>query len=195
MAQVVTIDTSMGPISFELYANEAPRTCKNFEELCGRGYYNGTLFHRVIKNFMVQGGDPTGTGKGGQSIYGSKFEDEITPTLKHTGAGILSMANAGPNTNGSQFFVTLAPTPWLDGKHTIFGRVCAGMGVLKKMNNVPTNANDRPLNEVKILRAYKGEAREGGGHNMLEGFGGFKTNAQRAAGGRSGGSSIMDMVR
>ena len=93
----------------------------NFLELANRGYYNNVTFHRIIKDFMIQGGDPTGTGRGGKSIYGDKFEDEITKQLKHTGAGILSMANSGPNTNGSQFFVTLAPTPWLDGKHTIFG--------------------------------------------------------------------------
>merc|ERR1712216_537873 len=107
----------MGSFTFELYINEAPRACRNFEQLCARKYYDGTIFHRVIKGFMAQGGDPTGTGKGGQSIYGGKFQDEISPTLKHCGAGILSMANAGPNTNGSQFFVTLALTPWLDGKH------------------------------------------------------------------------------
>ena len=93
----------------------------NFLELANRGYYNGVTFHRIIKDFMIQGGDPTGTGRGGKSIYGDKFEDEITKQLKHTGAGILSMANSGPNTNGSQFFITLAPTPWLDGKHTVFG--------------------------------------------------------------------------
>lgn len=102
---------------------------------------------------MVQGGDPTGTGRGGESIYGAKFEDEIKPTLKHTGAGILSMANAGPNTNGSQFFITLAPTPWLDGKHTIFGRVKSGLAVVNRMGLVRTGAGDKPVEEVKILKA------------------------------------------
>jgi peptidyl-prolyl cis-trans isomerase-like 1 len=102
---------------------------------------------------MVQTGDPTGTGRGGSSIYGEKFEDEIHPGLKHTGAGVLSMANSGPNTNGSQFFITLAPTPWLDGKHTIFGRVKSGMDVLKRMQNVETGAEDRPKVEVKIVSA------------------------------------------
>merc|ERR1712086_286822 len=150
------MDTSMGSITFELYVKEAPKTCKNFHELASRGYYNGVVFHRVIKNFMAQSGDPTGTGKGGQSIYGTKFEDEVTRTLKHTGAGILSMANSGPNSNGSQFFVTLAPTPWLDGKHTIFGRVHVGMGVIKRLNSVFTDANDRPVEEVTIFRAYPG---------------------------------------
>lgn len=102
---------------------------------------------------MIQAGDPTGTGKGGESIYGGRFEDEIDRTLHHTGAGILSMANAGANTNGSQFFITLAPTPWLDGKHTIFGRVSGGMGVVKRLGNVQTDAHDRPTTEVRILRA------------------------------------------
>jgi peptidyl-prolyl cis-trans isomerase-like 1 len=102
---------------------------------------------------MLQTGDPTGTGRGGSSIYGEKFEDEIHPALKHTGAGILSMANAGPNTNGSQFFITLAPTPWLDGKHTIFGRVTRGLGVVKRMGLVRTGAEDRPIEEVRIVKA------------------------------------------
>lgn len=102
---------------------------------------------------MLQTGDPTGTGRGGSSIYGEKFEDEISPSLKHTGAGILSMANSGPNTNGSQFFITLAPTPWLDGKHTIFGRVKAGLRVVQRMGLVKTGKEDRPVEEVKIIRA------------------------------------------
>jgi peptidyl-prolyl cis-trans isomerase-like 1 len=101
---------------------------------------------------MIQGGDPTGTGRGGESIFGGKFEDEITNELKHTGAGILSMANAGPNTNGSQFFITLAPTPWLDNKHTIFGRVYSGMKTVQRMGSIPTQ-NDRPTNEIKIISA------------------------------------------
>lgn len=103
---------------------------------------------------MIQTGDPTGTGRGGSSIYGEKFADEISAELKHTGAGILSMANSGPDTNGSQFFITLAPTPWLDGKHTIFGRVTRGLGVLKRMGLVKTGAEDRPVEEVRVLRAY-----------------------------------------
>jgi len=102
---------------------------------------------------MIQGGDPTGTGKGGESIYGGKFNDEINPELKHTGAGIISMANSGPNTNGSQFFITLAPTPWLDGKHTIFGRVKSGMKVVQQIGCAPTNAQDKPIEVIKILRA------------------------------------------
>ena len=101
---------------------------------------------------MLQTGDPTGTGRGGSSIYGEKFEDEIHPSLKHTGAGVLSMANSGPNTNGSQFFITLAPTPWLDGKHTIFGRVKNGMRVVQRIGLVKTDSGDRPMEEVKISK-------------------------------------------
>ena len=102
---------------------------------------------------MIQTGDPTGTGRGGSSIYGEKFEDEISASLKHTGAGVLSMANSGPNTNGSQFFITLAPTPWLDGKHTIFGRVKSGLRIVQRMGLVKTGAEDRPTEQVKILKA------------------------------------------
>ncbi|KAK9380281.1 cyclophilin-like domain-containing protein [Kockiozyma suomiensis] len=153
MSGNVMLETSMGAITIELYYAHAPKTCKNFYELARRGYYNGTIFHRIIPDFMIQGGDPTGTGRGGSSIYGDKFEDEIHPGLKHTGAGILSMANSGPNTNGSQFFITLAPTDWLDGKHTIFGRVSDGMKVVQRMGLVRTAAADRPIEEVKIIRA------------------------------------------
>merc|ERR1712232_429677 len=120
--------TSLGDITIALYRDQTPKTCRNFAQLAETGKYDNVIFHRIIKNFMIQGGDPTGTGRGGESIYGGKFEDEIHPGLKHVGAGILSMANSGPNTNGSQFFITLGPTPWLDGKHTVFGRVSKGMG-------------------------------------------------------------------
>ncbi|KAI0400919.1 cyclophilin type peptidyl-prolyl cis-trans isomerase [Xylaria palmicola] len=153
MATNVALDTSMGTITVELYAAHAPQTCKNFSTLASRGYYDGVAFHRVIPSFMIQGGDPTGTGRGGTSIYGDRFADEISPELRHTGAGVLSMANAGPDTNGSQFFITLAPTPWLDGKHTIFGRVKGGMAVVKRMGMVKTDTDDRPVEEVKIIRA------------------------------------------
>merc|ERR1711871_1568347 len=149
----VELKTSMGTFTVELYHKHAPKTCKNFYELSRRGYYDGTKFHRIIKDFMCQGGDPTATGRGGESIYGGKFEDEITRELKHTGAGILSMANSGPNTNGSQFFITLAPLPWLDGKHTIFGRVSSGMAVIQRMGAVLTDNNDRPEDDVKVLQA------------------------------------------
>lgn len=109
---------------------------------------------------MIQTGDPTGTGRGGSSIYSEKFEDEINPSLRHTGAGILSMANSGPNSNGSQFFITLAPTPWLDGKHAIFGRVKSGMKVIQRMGLVKTNADDRPVDQVKIVSARVAEPAE-----------------------------------
>lgn len=141
-------------MTLELYTAHAPRTVQNFRTLAQRGYYNNVVFHRIIPDFMIQTGDPTGTGRGGQSIYGEKFEDEISPQLKHTGAGVLSMANSGPNTNGSQFFITLAPTPWLDGKHTIFGRVKNGMAIVRRMGLVRTDREDRPLEEVKIVKAY-----------------------------------------
>ncbi|KAJ5595563.1 peptidyl-prolyl cis-trans isomerase-like 1 [Penicillium hispanicum] len=170
MATDVAFDTSMGSFTVELYNAHAPKvgfsphskdaTCKNFVTLAQRDYYNNVVFHRIIPNFMVQTGDPTGTGRGGSSIYGEKFEDEIRDDLKHTGAGILSMANSGPNTNGSQFFVTLAPTPWLDGKHTIFGRVKSGLRVIQRMGLVKTNGEDRPLDEVKIIRARVVEGAE-----------------------------------
>ncbi|ETS77818.1 Peptidyl-prolyl cis-trans isomerase-like 1 [Pestalotiopsis fici W106-1] len=149
----VLLSTSMGDITVELYTTHAPKTCKNFAELARRNYYDGCVVHRIISDFMIQTGDPTGTGRGGASIYGDKFDDEIHAGLRHTGAGVLSMANAGPNTNGSQFFITLAPTPWLDGKHTIFGRVKSGLGVVKRMGMVRTDKEDRPVEEVKILRA------------------------------------------
>ena len=145
VAPEVTLHTSVGPITVELYYEHAPKTCQNFFELAKRGYYANVPFHRVISDFMIQGGDPTGTGRGGVSAFGGKFEDEITRELKHTGAGVLSMANSGPNTNGSQFFITLAPTPWLDGKHTIFGRVSAHMGNVAKLGSVRVDKNDKPV--------------------------------------------------
>ncbi|KAK5985980.1 Peptidyl-prolyl cis-trans isomerase [Trichostrongylus colubriformis] len=153
-APFVMLETSMGKICLELYWDHAPKTCRNFSELARRGYYNGTIFHRIIADFMIQGGDPTGTGRGGASIYGDRFADEISEKLRHTGAGVLSMANAGPNTNGSQFFITLAPTQHLDGKHTIFGRVAAGMKVVQNMGKVDTDNQDRPRAEVRIIKAY-----------------------------------------
>eukprot|EP00953_Heterococcus_sp_UTEX-ZZ885_P000644 869-Heterococcus_DN1.PRE.4 len=149
----VQFDTSMGSFTVELYYKHAPRTCHNMSELARSGYYNNTIFHRIIKGFMAQGGDPTGTGRGGESIYRGKFEDEITRELKHTGAGVVSMANSGPNTNGSQFFITLAPCPFLDGKHTVLGRISSGMPVVQRMGMVAVDNEDRPFQEVKILKA------------------------------------------
>lgn len=149
----VQFDTSIGTFVVELYHRHAPRTCYNMAALADAGYYNGTIFHRVIRDFMVQGGDPTGTGRGGESIYGGKFNDEITRNLKHTGAGVVSMANSGPNTNGSQFFITLKSTPFLDGKHTIFGRIYSGMGVIQRMGMVATDDQDRPMSPIVIHKA------------------------------------------
>ncbi|MDO5308021.1 MAG: peptidylprolyl isomerase [Planctomycetia bacterium] len=125
--KVATIETDRGVIKLELFADKAPKTVANFEKLANSGFYNGITFHRVISDFMIQGGDPTGTGCGGP---GYTFEDEFHPDLRHDGPGVLSMANAGPNTNGSQFFITHVPCPWLDGKHSVFGRVLEGQNVV-----------------------------------------------------------------
>jgi cyclophilin family peptidyl-prolyl cis-trans isomerase len=122
-----TLHTSKGDIIIDLYAKNVPHTVNNFVFLARQGFYNGTIFHRVIADFMAQGGDPTGTGRGGP---GYKFRDEFDPKLRHNMPGVLSMANAGPNTNGSQFFITHVPTPWLDGKHAVFGQVVGGLDVL-----------------------------------------------------------------
>lgn len=133
-----TISTEKGDIVLELFAEKAPKTVNNFVFLAKMGFYDGTIFHRVIENFMAQGGDPTGTGRGGP---GYRFTDEIHHSLKHDQPGVLSMANAGPNTNGSQFFITHVPTPWLDGKHTVFGQVIEGMDVLMA---IPPRDPSRP---------------------------------------------------
>lgn len=145
---VAIIKTNMGTIEIELFADKTPKTVENFAGLAEKGYYNGVVFHRVIKNFMIQGGDPSGTGRGGASFWGGKFEDELVPDLKFDAAGILAMANAGPNTNGSQFFITLAATPWLDGKHTVFGKVINGMDVVYAIGEVKTETGDKPINPV-----------------------------------------------
>jgi peptidyl-prolyl cis-trans isomerase-like 1 len=153
--------SQQGLITLELYTNHAPKTCTNFTTLVQRGYYNDTPFHRIIPSFMIQGGDPTGTGRGGESSWGGTFADEIHPGLRHTGAGVLSMANAGKDTNGSQFFVTLAPTPWLDGKHAVFGRVKNGMKVIRRMGLVRTGPDDKPVEEVGIVKAWVLEKKDG----------------------------------
>ena len=142
-----TIKTTQGAIVIELYKEEAPKTVENFIKLAKKGFYNGIIFHRVIPGFMIQTGDPNGTGTGGP---GYTFADEFSPTLRHDGPGVVSMANAGPNTNGSQFFITLAPTPWLDGKHTIFGRVVQGQEVVEAIVAVQRDANDRPVEPIKM---------------------------------------------
>jgi peptidyl-prolyl cis-trans isomerase B (cyclophilin B) len=177
---VAIMHTNMGDIKIKLFEKEVPKTVKNFVELSKKGYYNGIIFHRVIKDFMIQGGDPTGTGMGGESIYGEKFEDEFDVNL-HNIRGALSMANAGPNTNGSQFFIVqadtcpdtmlsqmkeltdrgfpegsiadyeaLGGTPWLDFKHSVFGQVYEGMKVVDDIANVRTAAGDKPMYDVVI---------------------------------------------
>ena len=149
-----TLNTSRGDIVCELFAKDAPKTVNNFVFLAKEKFYDGTVFHRVIGDFMVQGGDPTGTGRGGP---GYKFEDETKGSPHKHAPGTLSMANAGPNTNGSQFFITVAATPWLDNKHTIFGEVVEGQDVADKISKLPRDAGDRPrtavtINKVKIER-------------------------------------------
>lgn len=158
------LETSMGNITVVLFEKEAPKTVANFIELAEgkkewsdpktgkttkRPLYNGTIFHRVIPEFMIQGGDPAGNGTGGP---GYTFEDEFTPKLRHDAPGRLSMANRGPNTNGSQFFITEIPTPWLDGRHTIFGQVLDGLDLVKKIARVKRNRMDRPIEDVVLKK-------------------------------------------
>lgn len=141
----IKFTTNKGVFVAEMFEDKAPLTTKNFIELTEKGFYNGIIFHRVIEDFMIQGGDPTGTGMGGP---GYKIKDEFGPGLKHDDEGILSMANAGPNTGGSQFFITLAPTPWLNGHHAIFGKIVEGMEVVRLIGVVPTDFRDRPREAV-----------------------------------------------
>ncbi|MFZ1022633.1 MAG: peptidylprolyl isomerase [Thermoplasmata archaeon] len=149
----VTLKTTLGEIQAEIFEDKAPKTAANFLTLVRKGFYNGVLFHRVIPGFMIQGGDPRGDGTGGP---GYTIPDEFHPSLRHTTSGMLSMANAGPNTGGSQFFITLAPTSWLDGKHAIFGRVTKGQEVVEQIAAVPRDKSDRPKTPVKILTATTG---------------------------------------
>ena len=173
----IIIKTTLGDMAFKLFEKDIPKTCKNFITHSKNGYYNGIIFHRVIKDFMIQGGDPTGTGMGGESIYGKSFEDEFSPKYFNF-YGALSMANAGPNTNGSQFFIVQAKkvdpmmlsqleqagwpkeaiskyekdggTPWLDNRHTVFGQIILGEDILEKIANVQTDSQDKPKKEVSI---------------------------------------------
>ncbi len=157
---VAQMKTNMGDIEIQLFANEVPKTVENFVGLITKGYYDGVTFHRVIADFMIQGGDPTGTGSGGESYFGGSFEDEFVDSLRHSEPGILSMANAGPNTNGSQFFITLVPTPWLDGKHSIFGKVISGLDVVQAIGKVATSKPyDKPLKDV-VMEKVTVEKRE-----------------------------------
>ena len=150
----LTLHTNHGPISIELFDEDAPKTVENFRRLAGEGFYDDLVFHRVIRDFMVQGGDPEGTGSGGP---GYTFEDEFNDHKVVRGA--LAMANAGPNTNGSQFFiVTAKEAPWLDGKHTVFGQVTAGMDAVDAIESQPTGARDRPVEDCTIERVELGES-------------------------------------
>ncbi|KJJ83599.1 peptidyl-prolyl cis-trans isomerase [Candidatus Omnitrophus magneticus] len=148
----IIIETTQGEIEILLMPLVAPKTCENFIALAEKGYYNGTIFHRVIKGFMIQGGDPTGTGCGGSSIWGKPFDDEVSDNVTFDRSGLLAMANAGKNTNGSQFFITTANTPWLNMKHTIFGEVVNGKDVITKIENVSVGRNDKPLTDQKIIK-------------------------------------------
>lgn len=149
----VQLQTTHGNLNLELFCNVVPKTCENFVGLCRKGYYDGTKFHRSIRNFILQGGDPTGTGKGGSSLWGKPFKDEFKPNLVHQGRGVLSMANEGPNTNGSQFFVTYRSCRHLDGKHTVFGKVVGGLDALSAIEAVETDNKDRPVEDVLVNRA------------------------------------------
>lgn len=152
VSESCVIHTTMGDIHLKLFAKECPKTVENFCVHSKNGYYNSHVFHRVIKGFMIQTGDPLGNGTGGESIWGGEFEDEFHPNLRHDRPYTVSMANAGPNTNGSQFFIIVAPTPWLDNKHTVFGRVTKGMEVCQSISNVKVNPKtDKPYDDVRII--------------------------------------------
>ncbi len=147
--RVARFETTKGTFKIELFEDKAPITTKNFIDLATKGFYDGVIFHRVIDGFMIQGGDPTGTGRGGP---GYKIPDEFHPDLKHDSAGILSMANAGPNTGGSQFFITLGPTPHLNNRHAVFGKVIEGLDVVKAIGKAATGSGDRPLEDIVMKK-------------------------------------------
>lgn len=156
---IAVLETTKGNIEIELRPDLAPKTVENFTTHIKNGYYDGLIFHRIIKNFMIQGGDPTGTGRGGKSIWGGKFKDEFNSKAMFNKKGVLAMANAGPNTNGSQFFITTVATPHLNGRHTIFGYVKGdeSFNAVRKLENVSTTGRyqgNRPQEEVKIIKAY-----------------------------------------
>jgi peptidyl-prolyl cis-trans isomerase A (cyclophilin A) len=152
--RTVTIETTRGTFQVELFEDRAPKTTANFLSLIKKGFYDGIKFHRVIDRFMIQGGCPKGTGMGGP---GYTIPDEFHPELKHGTEGVLSMANAGPNTGGSQFFITLVPTPWLDGRHAVFGKVISGIEVIREIGSTPTDGRDRPVQDV-VMKKVTAEA-------------------------------------
>src|SRR3989338_5700881 len=151
---LMIFETTQGNFEVLLYPEAAPKACENFMKLAAKGYYDGTVFHRVIKGFMIQGGDPTATGRGGESIWVKPFEDEVRKDVQFEKAGILAMANSGPGTNGSQFFITVAPTPHLNRRHTLFGEVTQGYEIVKKISETSVDSNDKPVTEQKINRLY-----------------------------------------
>mmetsp|Transcript_14858 Transcript_14858/g.20961 ORF Transcript_14858/g.20961 Transcript_14858/m.20961 type:complete len:166 (+) Transcript_14858:56-553(+) len=146
----VTLHTNLGDLKLEIFCDRVPKTAKNFLALCASGYYDGTKFHRNIKKFIIQGGDPTGTGKGGASIYGKYFQDEIDDSLKHNKRGTISMANRGPHTNGSQFFFAYDPQPHLNNVNTVFGQIIHGDETLDAMEKIPCDDRDRPNHEIVL---------------------------------------------
>ena len=153
-APMVVIDTNVGKVEVKLYPKKSPLAVENFLGLVKKGYYNGIIFHRVIKGFMIQGGDPTGTGTGGSSIWGKEFKNENTPNLVFDKPFLLAMANHGMHTNGSQFFITTVPTPFLNGGYTIFGEVVKGQDIVKKIENVTTGRADKPLFPQTMKKVY-----------------------------------------
>lgn len=154
-ALIVVLETNIGKIELKMYPEVAPLAVENFTTHVKNGYYNGLIFHRIIKGFMIQGGDPKGTGTDGESIWGKPFKDEFGNNVVFDKPFLLAMANSGPKTNGSQFFITLAPTPWLNGKHTIFGEVVSGEKTVRKMENVSVSrGSNKPLFDQVIKKAY-----------------------------------------
>jgi peptidylprolyl isomerase len=153
-APVVVLETNVGKIELKMFPKAAPLAVENFVTHVKQGYYNGLIFHRVIKGFMIQGGDPTGTGRGGESIWHKEFKNEYAPNLVFDRPFLLAMANHAPNTNGRQIFITTVPAPHLNGGYTIFGEVVKGKQVVRKIENVTTSAGDRPMFDQKIKRAY-----------------------------------------
>ena len=153
-AITVVLETNQGAIEIRLMPDVAPKACENFVGLVQKGYYDGVTFHRVIKDAIIQGGDPTATGRGGQSLWGAEFADETSANVVFDRKGLLAMANHGPNTNGSQFFITLRPLYELNGRHTIFGEVVSGYDAVQKIGDLPTDPGEKPLQEQKIIKAY-----------------------------------------
>jgi peptidylprolyl isomerase len=151
---IIVLETTQGNIEIRLMPDVAPKATENFVKLAESKYYDGLTFHRVIKDFMIQGGDPKGNGTGGQSVWGKPFADEFNVDVTFSKPGLLAMANSGPNSNGSQFFITTVPTPWLNNRHTIFGEVIKGQDVVAKIENVQKGPGDRPLEPQKIIKAY-----------------------------------------